>query len=129
MTTVFGARESSTGSRCSLRDLSATPKAASKPAKSEPVARKRSAKGSSSPGAARTAKPGLREGPSTLREVLTGIFKNSHKPLSARELAAQILASGYRSNSKEFVKVVSIMLTKMANVEHVPEKGYRLTKT
>jgi hypothetical protein len=106
-----------------------TPKAPSKPAKSESAATKRSAKGSSSSGAARTAKPSLREGPSTLREVLTGILTNSRKPLSARELAAQILASGYRSDSKKFVKVVAIMLSKMANVEHMPQKGYRLKKT
>jgi hypothetical protein len=61
--------------------------------------------------------------------VLTGILTDSRKPLSSRELAAQILASGYRSDSQKFVKVVSVMLTKMANVEHVPDKGYRLKKT
>lgn len=39
------------------------------------------------------------------------------------------LASGYRTNSKKFVKVVRIQLRKMATVERVPDKGYRLQKT
>jgi hypothetical protein len=64
----------------------------------------------------------------SLREVLTNILTNSRKPLTTRELADQILATGYHSDSKNFVIVVGIMLSKMKNVERVLDKGYRLKK-
>src|SRR5262249_27227688 len=101
-----------------------TPKAPSKP---EPATKKRS-KGSAAGGAARRAPSGRRGEQPPLREVLTGILQNSRKPLSVRELVEQILASGYRSDSKKFVKVVRTQLRKMTNVERVPDKGYRLKK-
>jgi hypothetical protein len=61
--------------------------------------------------------------------VLTGVLKNSRKPLSARQLAEQILATGYHSDSKTFVNVVWTMLGKMKNLERVPEKGFRLRRS
>jgi hypothetical protein len=64
-----------------------------------------------------------------LREVLTKLLQKSTKLLSGSELAEQALAAGYRTNSKKFVGVVSAALTEMGNVEHVPEKGYRLKKS
>jgi hypothetical protein len=106
-----------------------TPKAAKKPVKPAPAAKKsRGKKESSSARATRTPPSELRGEQPPLREVLTGILQNSRKPLSAGELAEQILASGYHSDSKKFVKVVRTLLQKMANVERVADKGYRLQK-
>jgi hypothetical protein len=105
-----------------------TPKAITKPSKPVHAAKKRRAKVSSSAktaGAANTARPG---GQPPLRVVLTNILQNSRKLLSGRELAEQALAAGYKSKSEKFVDTVWAMLTKMANVEHVPDQGYRLKK-
>jgi hypothetical protein len=81
------------------------------------------------PQAAATTKPLRRGSQPPLREVLTNLLKKSNKLLSGSELAEQALAAGYRSNSPKFVDVVWAMLSKMDNVEHVPDKGYRLKKT
>jgi hypothetical protein len=63
-----------------------------------------------------------------LREVLTAILKGGHKPLFGSELAAQALATGYRSNSQNFTNTVMALLTNMKGVEHIPGQGYRLKK-
>jgi hypothetical protein len=105
-----------------------TRKAVNKPVKPAPAAKKSSGKGSSSARPAQKIQPGRRGEQPPLREVLTGILMNSRKPLSAGDLAEQVLASGYRTDSKKFVKVVRIQLEKMANVERVPDKGYRLRR-
>jgi hypothetical protein len=103
-------------------------KTPAKPAKPEPVAQKSGGKPSSSAEAGKSARPGQHGEQPLLREVLTDVLTNSRKPLTTRELAEQIRATGYHSGSKNFVKVVGIMLSKMENVEHVPDKGYRLKK-
>ena len=105
-----------------------TTKAAAKPAKPISAVKKNSVKGSTPAATAQTAKPGRRGGQPPLRVVLTGILRSSRKPLSGSELAEQALAAGYQSGSKKFVDTVWAMLGQMDNVEHVPEKGYRLKK-
>jgi len=103
-------------------------KTPAKPANPEPVAKKSSARESSSAEAGKSAKPRQHGGQPSLREVLTAVLTNGRKPLSARELADQIRATGYHSTSKNIVNVVSAQLSKMHNVEHMPDKGYRLKK-
>jgi len=66
--------------------------------------------------------------PAPLREIVTNLLRKSRQPLSAQRLAEQILASGFRSESKRFVKVIHTTLNKMKTVEHVPDQGYRLKK-
>jgi hypothetical protein len=105
-----------------------TPKTPTKPAKSEPAAQTSSGKGSSATGAAKTAKPARRGGQAPLREVLTDILKKSRKPLSGSELAELALAAGYQTTSEKFVDSVWSALGQMDNVEHLPQKGYRLKK-
>jgi hypothetical protein len=97
-------------------------------AKPEPSAKKSSGKESFSAEAGKLANPGPHGEQPSLREVLTDVLTNSRKPLSTRELADQIRATGYHSTSKNFVNVVSVQLSKMPNVERVPDKGYRLKK-
>jgi len=80
-------------------------------------------------GAAKATGPVPREPQPPLREILTTLLKKSSKLLSARELADQALAGGYRTNSANFVKVVGIKLGQMDNVAYLPDKGYRLKKT
>lgn len=92
-----------------------TRKAPAKPAQSEPTAQ--------------TAPSGRRGGQPPLREVLTSILKSSRKPLSGSELAQRALAAGYKTVSAKFVDSVWSLLGQMDNVEHVPQKGYRLKKT
>ncbi|HEY7422828.1 MAG TPA: hypothetical protein VH682_01080 [Gemmataceae bacterium] len=103
-------------------------KTPAKPGKSEPAAKKSSGKPSSSAEASKSAKPGQHGEQPSLRETVADVLTNSRKPLSTCELADQIRATGYHSGSKNFVKVVGIMLSKMENVERVPDKGYRLKK-
>jgi hypothetical protein len=64
-----------------------------------------------------------------LREIVTDLLRKSRQPLSARCLADQILASGFRSESKRFVKVIHTTMNKMKTVEYVPDQGYRLKKS
>lgn len=61
-----------------------------------------------------------------LTAVVTKILAGLREPLSVQELADQVLASGYRTNSKNFKEVIWGGLSKMPNVENVPGKGYRL---
>jgi hypothetical protein len=99
-----------------------------KPIKPGPAAKKSRGKESSSAEAGKSTKPRQQGEQPSLREVLTNVLTNSRKPLSVRELAEQIRATGYHSTSKNFVNVVSVQLSKMPNVERVPDKGYRLKK-
>jgi hypothetical protein len=105
-----------------------TPKSANQRVKPAPAITERSGKGSASSGTAQKTQPGRRGEQPPLREVLTGMLQNHRKPMTVGELAEQILASGYRTDSKKFVKVVRMQLRKMATVERVPDKGYRLKK-
>jgi DNA repair exonuclease SbcCD ATPase subunit len=115
-------------SKSNLQAPARRQKVASGLAKPKPVAKKSREQGTPTAEAAKTATSRRRGGQPSLRELVTNILKVSRKPVSARELAEQILASGYHSDSKKFVKVVSIMLWKIDNVEHVPDQGYRLKK-
>lgn len=61
--------------------------------------------------------------------VLTDILKKSRKPMSGSELAERALAAGYKTQSTKFVDSVWWALCQMDNVEHLPQKSYRLKKT
>jgi len=64
----------------------------------------------------------------TLPDAVAQVLAASARPLLARELADKVLKSGYQTKSKNFTKVVGTGIGKMANVEHVKGKGYRLKK-
>jgi hypothetical protein len=66
-------------------------------------------------------------GPS-LQAVITTILAKAPHPLPARELAAKVLEAGYQTKSKDFTNVISAGVGKMADVENVPGKGYRLKR-
>lgn len=106
-----------------------TPKPASRPARSEPAAKKSSGKGTPAAEAAKTARPARRGEQPSLRMVLTEILKKSRKPLSGSELAERALAAGYKTKSAKFVDSVWTALGQMDNVEHLPQQGYRLKKS
>jgi len=108
--------------------VTSTLKTPSKPTKPVPDAKKAGGKKRAAAGAGRTAKPSRRRNQPSLREVLTSILKNSRKPLSGSELAERALAAGYQTTSTKFVDSVWTALGQMDNVEHVPQKGYRLKK-
>jgi TolA-binding protein len=100
-----------------------------RPAKPGAAAKKDSRPSATVSGTAKASGP-MGPGPQPpLRDVLTTLLKKSNQQLSARELADQALASGYRTNSANFVKVVGTMLGEMDNVAYLPEQGYRLKKT
>lgn len=65
----------------------------------------------------------------SLRELLIHLFQNSQRSMTARDLARQALANGYRTDSKDFPNVVKVTLKKMKEVERAPEGGYRLKKS
>ena len=106
----------------------ATPQA-TRPVKPGAAAKKDSRPRATVSGAAKATGPVQRGSQPPLRDVLTTLLKKSTKLLSARELAAQALAGGYRTNSANFVKVVGTKLGEMDNVDYLPDKGYRLKKT
>jgi hypothetical protein len=80
-----------------------------------------------SPQPATQAKPVAQE-KRPLRSILTDLLSTSKKPLPARELAEQVSALGYQTRSKNWINVVASMCSKMDDVEHVPDQGYRLKK-
>ncbi len=102
---------------------------AARPAKPGAAAKKDSRPSATVSGAAKATGPVGPGSQPPLREVLTTLLKKSTKLLSARELAAQARAGGYRTNSANFVKVVGNKLGEMDNVDYLPDKGYRLKKT
>ena len=104
-----------------------TSKAATKPAQAKPASKKSEGKAPASPESARTAKPGPSEQP-PLREVLTRLLEKNRKPQFASQLAAQALAEGYHTNSKNFINTVSASLTNMDNVRHITGQGYLLRR-
>jgi hypothetical protein len=64
----------------------------------------------------------------SLRDLLTNLLKKPSKPQLGSELAEQVLAAGYQSNSKNFINTVLARLTTMENVGHLLGKGYRLRR-
>jgi hypothetical protein len=68
-----------------------------------------------------------REQPS-LQSVLTRILQKSDKPVPGSELARRVLATGYKSQSKDFTNLIWVTLGRMDNVENTKGQGYRLKK-
>jgi chromosome segregation ATPase len=77
---------------------------------------------------ARVNTGGKRKQQPPLRAVLTELLQQARQPLTGRELAEQVAATGYQTNSKSLKDNVWALLVKMDNVEHLPGKGYRLKK-
>jgi hypothetical protein len=71
-------------------------------------------------------KAGPRTGQPSLRSLLNELLKKSRRPMAAKELAEQVLASGYKTKSTNFLDVIWTGLGQMDNVENVPGKGWRL---
>jgi hypothetical protein len=63
-----------------------------------------------------------------LREVVTQVLKKMGVPLTASELAEEVLKTGYKTRSKKFVNNIYVMLGLMDSVEHVEGQGYRLKR-
>jgi hypothetical protein len=78
--------------------------------------------------AARTTKPGQRRGQPPLRVILTELLQKARKPVAARELAQQALATGYQTKSQDFTDVVWTALGQLDGVESVKGQGWRLRK-
>jgi hypothetical protein len=79
-------------------------------------------------GVASTPPPAVSASGLTLAALVTKILAGSPEPVTAGQLADQVLASGYQTTSKDFKKLMSVAIWKMDNVEQVPGKGYRLKK-
>ena len=79
----------------------------------------------------KSATPAIQTEPTqwrSLHEVITHVLAKSARPLTAHELAEGVIASGYKSESKNFVNVIWSSLGKLPSVERVAGKGYRLKK-
>jgi TolA-binding protein len=108
------------------------------PARAQQTAKTPAAKsGSGAPGAkptttatkaATTIGPAASKSELALPALVTQILAKSQEPMTARQLAAKVLASGYQTKSKSFTDVIWAGVGKMKNVENVPGKGYRLKK-
>jgi TolA-binding protein len=98
-----------------------TPAVAAKPGKKPqkaPVAK-----------APRSEPPAISENGLPLPVIITKILAKSSHPVPAQALAEEVLARGYRTQSKDFTNMIWTAAGKMANVENVPGKGYRLRKS
>jgi hypothetical protein len=84
--------------------------------------------GSTPTKAIKQAKPSRTTGQPPLRVVLTSILKKSRQPQRSGELAQQVLATGYKTTSGNFPALISVTLSNMDNLEHLPGEGYRLKK-
>jgi hypothetical protein len=78
--------------------------------------------------AAPVAKPPMREGQPSLRSLLAQLLQKSPGPVPARDLAAQVLATGYQTKSKDFTDVVWTALGQMKEAENVKGLGWRFKK-
>ena len=63
-----------------------------------------------------------------LKELVARVLAKSSRPLTTKELANKVLATGYETKSKDFRNVLWVGLGTMENVEHVKGVGYRLKK-
>jgi hypothetical protein len=82
--------------------------------------------------AARTTeppKPSPGKGQPSLRSLLTELLQKARKPVPARELAQQVLATGYQTKSRDFTGVVWTSLGQLEGVENVKGEGWRLKKS
>jgi hypothetical protein len=77
--------------------------------------------------AKKTAQPGPRKGQPSLRSLLTELLQKARKPVPARDLAEQVLATGYQTKSTNFTDVVWTALGQM-KAENVKGQGWRLRK-
>lgn len=68
------------------------------------------------------------KGRPSLQAVLTQILQKSDKPLPGSELASRVLATGYKSQSQNFINLIWVTLGRMDNVENTRGQGYRLKK-
>lgn len=64
----------------------------------------------------------------SLRSLLTRYLRKSQRPVPLQELVNRVTATGYKSESQNFPKLVQVALSKMPDVKHVPQKGYCLSK-
>ncbi len=74
------------------------------------------------------AKPAMRNGQPSLHSLLTDLLQKSSQPVPARVLAEQVLATGYKTKSKDFTNVVGSALGQLEGVENVKGQGWRLKK-
>jgi hypothetical protein len=102
-------------------DQGSTPAAAAKPGKSSQKAAVAKAPTSEPPA---VSESGL-----ALPVIITKILAKSSHPVPVRTLAEEVLARGYRTQSKDFTHLIWTAAGRMANVENVPGKGYRLRKS
>lgn len=63
-----------------------------------------------------------------LKDLVARVLARSPQPLTSQQLADKVLASGYKTKSKNFLNVLWVGIGNMKNVEHVKGAGYRLKK-
>ena len=100
----------------------ARPAAAKAPVASKP------AKNVVKPASAKTLVEAASKNVLPLTAVITKILSESAEPISGRELAAKVLATGYQTKSKDFTNVIWVAVSKLDNVENIAGRGYRLKK-
>jgi hypothetical protein len=102
--------------------------AAAAPAKKGAPAKAVAGKTAPAKRAAASSQAGWRRGQPPLHAVLTELLQKARKPVGARELAEQVLATGYKTKSKNFSDVVWTALGQLKEVENVKGQGWRLKK-
>jgi small-conductance mechanosensitive channel len=66
--------------------------------------------------------------PSTLREEIRKVLSAARTRLTGPEIAEQLLASGYKTSSTNFLNVVKKTLFEMDEVSHLRGQGYKLKR-
>lgn len=62
----------------------------------------------------------------TLRQILLGILGKSATPLSLKDIGAKVAATGHKSSSANFAKVLSVALSNLKEVKRVDKGVYAL---
>lgn len=89
----------------------------------EAAAKATTAKPAKAKAAGKKAKKGSGQ---PLRLVLEQVLAQAEKPLTARELADRVLATGFITSSTHFANVVQVTLSRMKEVASIPGEGYRI---
>ena len=74
---------------------------------------------------AKAASPTQGQQKKSLKVVIAEVLASSSRPLNTEELAKKVLATGYKTTSKNFLNVLWVGIGDMNNVERVAD-GYRL---
>lgn len=65
---------------------------------------------------------------SSLKDEIRRVLRTARGPMTGPDIAASILAGGYKTTSRDFPNIVKKQLSEMDDVTHTRGQGYKLKK-